>query len=119
MPEPEQPTVSFGPNAWLVDEMYDQYVRDPNSVAESWREFFEDYRKGGTWHSDAGNGSSAPATVPAAAEEEAPTPQAPAAPVPQAPTPAAAPVAPAAPKPPAKPQVETPTTPLRGAAARV
>ena len=37
-------TDSFGPNAWLVDEMYDQFVKDPSSVSESWQEFFEDYR---------------------------------------------------------------------------
>ncbi|HUR24086.1 MAG TPA: multifunctional oxoglutarate decarboxylase/oxoglutarate dehydrogenase thiamine pyrophosphate-binding subunit/dihydrolipoyllysine-residue succinyltransferase subunit [Acidimicrobiales bacterium] len=35
---------SFGPNAWLVDEMYEQYRADPSSVSESWRDFFADYR---------------------------------------------------------------------------
>ena len=35
---------SFGPNAWLVDDMYDRFLADPNSVSESWREFFADYR---------------------------------------------------------------------------
>ena len=35
---------SFGPNAWLVDEMYEQYRADPSSVTESWRDFFADYR---------------------------------------------------------------------------
>ena len=40
--EPATPTV--GPNEWLVDEMYDQYREDPNSVSASWREFFADYR---------------------------------------------------------------------------
>ena len=34
----------FGANSWLVDEMYGQYVADPESVSESWREFFSDYR---------------------------------------------------------------------------
>ena len=38
---------TFGPNAWLVDDMYEQYREDPNSVSESWREFFEGYRPGG------------------------------------------------------------------------
>jgi len=37
-------TGSFGPNAWLVDDMYDQYLVDPSSVSESWRDFFSDYR---------------------------------------------------------------------------
>jgi 2-oxoglutarate dehydrogenase E1 component len=35
---------SFGPNAWLVDDMYDRFLVDPTSVSESWREFFADYR---------------------------------------------------------------------------
>ncbi len=35
---------SFGPNAWLVDDMYDRFLVDPSSVSESWREFFADYR---------------------------------------------------------------------------
>ncbi|MGH2828192.1 MAG: multifunctional oxoglutarate decarboxylase/oxoglutarate dehydrogenase thiamine pyrophosphate-binding subunit/dihydrolipoyllysine-residue succinyltransferase subunit [Actinomycetota bacterium] len=35
---------AFGPNIWLVDEMYRQYQESPQSVGESWREFFEDYR---------------------------------------------------------------------------
>ena len=34
---------AFGPNAWLVDDMYDRYLADPGSVAESWRDFFADY----------------------------------------------------------------------------
>ena len=33
---------SFGANAGLVDEMYDQYRADPSSVSESWRDFFSD-----------------------------------------------------------------------------
>jgi len=36
---------SFGPNAWLVDDLYDRYLADPSSVAESWREFFVDYQR--------------------------------------------------------------------------
>jgi 2-oxoglutarate decarboxylase len=37
---------AFGPNAWLVEEMYDEYRRDPSSVSENWREFFADYEPG-------------------------------------------------------------------------
>ena len=48
---------TFGPNDWLVDEMYEQYQRDPESVSESWREYFSDYRP------DGGNGVVAPAAV--------------------------------------------------------
>ena len=38
---------TFGPNDWLVDDMYRRYLDDPSSVSESWREFFEDYRPHG------------------------------------------------------------------------
>ena len=34
----------LGPNAWLVEEMYEQYRADPASVSENWQEFFADYR---------------------------------------------------------------------------
>src|SRR5688572_3922553 len=39
----------FGPNTWLVEELYRQFLTDPESVSETWREFFEDYvpRTGG------------------------------------------------------------------------
>ncbi len=35
---------AFGPNIWLVDEMYRRYQENPQSVGESWREFFDGYR---------------------------------------------------------------------------
>ena len=35
---------AYGANAWLVEEMYESYLADPESVSESWREFFADYR---------------------------------------------------------------------------
>ena len=35
--------VLLGQNAWLVDEMYEQYRANPNSVSASWQEFFADY----------------------------------------------------------------------------
>lgn len=34
---------SFGPNEWLVDEMYQRFLADPNSVDPAWHEFFADY----------------------------------------------------------------------------
>ena len=34
----------FGPNAWLVDDLYERYLADPASVSQGWREFFSDYR---------------------------------------------------------------------------
>ncbi len=31
----------FGPNAWLIDEQFQQYSKDPSSVDKEWREYFE------------------------------------------------------------------------------
>ena len=52
----------LGPNSGLIEEMYRRYVENPGSVAETWREFFADYKPLGA--SD-GNGSAArPAAAP-------------------------------------------------------
>lgn len=68
----------FGANEWLVEEMYDQYQRDPGSVDPSWVTYFQANGKGA-------NGAVAAAPAPAAANQ-APAQQAPAK---QAPAPAA------------------------------
>src|SRR5260221_3084603 len=39
----EREPAQFGPNTWLIDEMYQQYLENPDSVAEPWRDFFADY----------------------------------------------------------------------------
>ena len=31
----------FGANDWLLEEMYEQYTADPNSVDETWAEYFK------------------------------------------------------------------------------
>ena len=36
---------SFGPNEWLVDEMYEKFLADPASIDLAWHEFFADYSK--------------------------------------------------------------------------
>src|SRR6266571_3570146 len=33
----------FGPNQWLVDELYQRYLADPGSVDKAWWNFFADY----------------------------------------------------------------------------
>jgi 2-oxoglutarate dehydrogenase E1 component len=38
--------VEFGTNEWLVDEIYQQYLKDPQSVDRAWWDFFADYRHG-------------------------------------------------------------------------
>jgi len=105
-PEPHasSPGTDFGPNEWLVDELYQRYLADPSSVAMAWWNFFADYQPPA--------GSPAPAAAPAG-----PVPAAPAEPAP-APEPGPAPAAQA--RPPAGPDTvaDGTQTRLRGAAAR-
>ena len=35
---------SFGPNEWLVQEMYERYQSDPASVDKAWWDFFADFK---------------------------------------------------------------------------
>ncbi|WP_298460318.1 multifunctional oxoglutarate decarboxylase/oxoglutarate dehydrogenase thiamine pyrophosphate-binding subunit/dihydrolipoyllysine-residue succinyltransferase subunit [uncultured Cellulomonas sp.] len=41
--EPDSIRAAFGANEWLVDELYEQYLKDKNAVDPAWWEFFEDY----------------------------------------------------------------------------
>ncbi|HVM67587.1 MAG TPA: multifunctional oxoglutarate decarboxylase/oxoglutarate dehydrogenase thiamine pyrophosphate-binding subunit/dihydrolipoyllysine-residue succinyltransferase subunit, partial [Acidimicrobiales bacterium] len=88
------PGTSFGPNEWLVEEMYDRFREDPESVGPSWRAFFANYRQ-----------ASAPPRSVAAQTAEAPATPSPGAP--------AATTAPADGRDGDRPQ------PLKGAAARI
>ncbi|WP_304047212.1 multifunctional oxoglutarate decarboxylase/oxoglutarate dehydrogenase thiamine pyrophosphate-binding subunit/dihydrolipoyllysine-residue succinyltransferase subunit [Jatrophihabitans endophyticus] len=47
----------FGANEWLVEDMYERYLADPNSVDAAWHDFFDDYKPGANGSSSA-NGSS-------------------------------------------------------------
>jgi multifunctional 2-oxoglutarate metabolism enzyme len=87
---------AFGANSWLVEEMYEQYRADPESVGESWREFFEDYRSMTAAAHTAPAATGAPAALVAPAAPPTPPPVAESAPVAAAPA-AAPPPAPAAP----------------------
>src|SRR5215470_6571831 len=40
---PGPASTDFGPNEWLVDEMYQRYLADPGSVDKAWWNFFADY----------------------------------------------------------------------------
>ncbi|WP_189149528.1 2-oxoglutarate dehydrogenase E1 subunit family protein, partial [Streptomyces lacrimifluminis] len=81
------PAAAFGPNEWLVDEIYQQYLQDPNSVDRAWWDFFADYKPG------APAASTAPAGAAAAGAAETTTT------APAAPAAATAPAAPAVPAP--------------------
>jgi 2-oxoglutarate decarboxylase len=41
------PLASFGPNEWIVEEIYQQFLADPASVDPAWHDFFTDYRPEG------------------------------------------------------------------------
>ncbi|MFE2430200.1 multifunctional oxoglutarate decarboxylase/oxoglutarate dehydrogenase thiamine pyrophosphate-binding subunit/dihydrolipoyllysine-residue succinyltransferase subunit [Streptomyces sp. NPDC059373] len=94
----QSPAAGFGPNEWLVDEIYQQYLQDPNSVDRAWWDFFADYKPG----ADTGSAVAATATPPAPAAPVAPPAQ-PQAAAPAAPAPAPAPAAAPAPAPAVKP----------------
>src|ERR1700733_6938531 len=107
----------FGPNEWLVDELYQRYLDDPGSVDKAWWSFFADYRPfrgngNGTGPQPVLTEAAAPA---AAAPAAAPPAQAPAdEPAPAPAKPASAAGQPAAAPPPADADLSR----LRGAAAR-
>ncbi|MFJ5676810.1 multifunctional oxoglutarate decarboxylase/oxoglutarate dehydrogenase thiamine pyrophosphate-binding subunit/dihydrolipoyllysine-residue succinyltransferase subunit [Streptomyces sp. NPDC093097] len=68
----KNPAAAFGSNEWLVDEIYQQYLQDPNSVDRAWWDFFADYKPGGAGApsqpaAEAAPAPSAPAAAPAAA----------------------------------------------------
>jgi 2-oxoglutarate decarboxylase len=88
----EDPMSVFGANEWLVDEMYEQYQKDPESVDPAWWDFFRNYRNGAA---PAQAAAKAPAAVAPAAVAPAPVAPAPVPPTPVAqpsvaPTPSAA-----------------------------
>jgi 2-oxoglutarate dehydrogenase E1 component len=62
VPEPTEgnPLAAFGANEWLVDEMYEQYQKDPESVDPAWWDFFKTYRNGAA---PAAAAAKAPATA--------------------------------------------------------
>ncbi|MDF5756446.1 multifunctional oxoglutarate decarboxylase/oxoglutarate dehydrogenase thiamine pyrophosphate-binding subunit/dihydrolipoyllysine-residue succinyltransferase subunit [Spongiactinospora sp. TRM90649] len=76
------PLASFGQNEWLVDELYQKYLQDPESVDRAWWNFFADYNpdygpnRATPTAPSTGNGAAtaAPSTPPAAAPATAPAP---------------------------------------------
>ncbi|MDT9680723.1 multifunctional oxoglutarate decarboxylase/oxoglutarate dehydrogenase thiamine pyrophosphate-binding subunit/dihydrolipoyllysine-residue succinyltransferase subunit [Streptomyces sp. TRM76323] len=117
----QSPAAAFGANEWLVDEIYQQYLQDPNSVDRAWWDFFADYKPGASGSADkpageapAASGAAGTVTQPAPAAE-APTAQAPAAPAQTAPAQQAA--APAAPAQPAAAPAQAPAAPAKAAPA--
>ena len=109
---PSSDPEGFGPNEWLVEEMYERYRSDPDSVDAAWHDFFSDFRgPAGPSESDVDPGEDDDAPAAASATPAAAAAPTEAAPTPAAPTPAA--VAPVdRPAPPGKaPASSTPATP--------
>jgi 2-oxoglutarate dehydrogenase E1 component len=107
----------FGPNDWFVEEKYQQYLADPNSVDQIWRDYFADM-----------NGGAAPVNSPTAPPQAPAGTQAPAAPPAPTPTPTPAPAAgnggparqsatPPPPPPPNRSAASAPAKPASAAAA--
>lgn len=121
----KNPAAAFGPNEWLVDEIYQQYLQDPNSVDRAWWDFFADYKPGAAAPSapagTAAAGAAATTTTPPApAAPAAPAQPAPAVPAPApaaAPKPAAAAPAPAQAAPAVKPPAAAKPAPAAAASA--
>ncbi|MFQ6142902.1 multifunctional oxoglutarate decarboxylase/oxoglutarate dehydrogenase thiamine pyrophosphate-binding subunit/dihydrolipoyllysine-residue succinyltransferase subunit [Streptomyces seoulensis] len=125
----KNPAAAFGANEWLVDEIYQQYLQDPNSVDRAWWDFFADYKPGAAAaDSSAPSGSAAagaagagttpqpaPAAQAPAPQAQAQAPQAQAAPAQAAPAQPAAPAKAAAP---AKPAAAKAPAPAKPAAAK-
>jgi 2-oxoglutarate dehydrogenase E1 component len=96
-------STELGPNSWLVDEMYEQFLANPNSVSETWRDFFADYRPMAATLASATTPPTAPAT-------------------PSTTAPATSPAAASAPAAPAEAQAPPPSAEgevIRGAGARI
>jgi 2-oxoglutarate decarboxylase len=108
----------FGPNEWLVDELYQRYLADPSSVAMEWWSFFADYRP-------PPGSPAAPAATATRPAGPAPGPAAPGSPAPRptgagtaAPGPARAAPAPAGPAAPATAGATAPARPAQQADGR-
>ncbi len=60
----------FGPNEWIVEDMYQRYLSDPSSVDPAWHDFFADYKPTGAGDGrsgqPAGAGDAASGKAPAA-----------------------------------------------------
>ncbi|WP_103341255.1 multifunctional oxoglutarate decarboxylase/oxoglutarate dehydrogenase thiamine pyrophosphate-binding subunit/dihydrolipoyllysine-residue succinyltransferase subunit [Amycolatopsis sp. CA-126428] len=132
------PASQFGPNEWLVEEMYDQFLADPSSVDAAWHDFFADFKPTQSAQAKAdtarqqqaevkptANGQAAQPSAKAvqnaeSAAKQSSTASAPAKPAPAkaAPKPAPKPAAKAEPKAEAKKE-EPESKQLRGAAAAI
>src|SRR5699024_8869379 len=69
---PNRTVEDFGSNEWLVEELYEQYKSDKNSVDKSWWPFFDKYEKNSGGSQTAAAKPAAKAADKSAAKSEAP-----------------------------------------------
>ncbi len=63
-PQSESHSPDFGANEWLVDEMFEQYQKDPDSVAPEWKTYFQaNGSAGSNGTPDASAGQQAPSAT--------------------------------------------------------
>ncbi len=98
----------FGPNEWLVFEIYQQFLEDPQSVSPEWQEFLSDYQPTAPPVSP---GADARAEVVAPSGASTAGEASHAAPPTAKPTPPAAPASVPTPAPPAQPATAAPAQP--------
>ncbi|WP_417398504.1 multifunctional oxoglutarate decarboxylase/oxoglutarate dehydrogenase thiamine pyrophosphate-binding subunit/dihydrolipoyllysine-residue succinyltransferase subunit [Georgenia alba] len=75
--EHHDPMAAFGANEWLIEELYEKYKQDKNSVDPAWWDFFAEYERNGRGRRDGSaqstaNGAQAPQTEASAADDGAP-----------------------------------------------
>ncbi|BBG04371.1 MULTISPECIES: multifunctional oxoglutarate decarboxylase/oxoglutarate dehydrogenase thiamine pyrophosphate-binding subunit/dihydrolipoyllysine-residue succinyltransferase subunit [Pseudonocardia] len=66
------PAGEFGPNEWLVEEMYQRFQEDPSAVDAAWHEFFADYGKDGEQRPASGDSADDTGATDAASNGAAP-----------------------------------------------
>ncbi|WP_040698702.1 multifunctional oxoglutarate decarboxylase/oxoglutarate dehydrogenase thiamine pyrophosphate-binding subunit/dihydrolipoyllysine-residue succinyltransferase subunit [Nocardiopsis kunsanensis] len=67
-----QPLTDFGPNEWLVEELYQKYLNDRNSVDKAWWNFFADYKPAESAGSKSGGAAKAQNEKKTPADQAAP-----------------------------------------------
>jgi 2-oxoglutarate decarboxylase len=73
MADTRDPRAQSELNAWLVEEMYEQYREDPAALPKGWRDFFEDYRPEEPVSPGSSNGSAAAPQPGSPTTKDAPT----------------------------------------------
>ena len=60
---PDPVAATFGANEWLIEELFEQYQKDPALVDPAWWDFFKDYEPGNGAAAGGGTTASPPSTT--------------------------------------------------------